>query len=127
MLYTDSTLVEAENSGEEMPEQILDPETGAPLARVFYTRTDGWRGHWDTEPVEGSGWVRVEQGWVTGAWDDAPAGHSGPEVETRLNAMGEDQDTLVVMTPTSNVFAMGFDVYQREGEGSDAAEPAPTL
>jgi hypothetical protein len=112
MLYTDATLIEALNEGEDTPETIADPFTGEPAFRVGYEHSDGWRGRHTTEPIV-EGWEKVGHETMCGEWADAPPGTRSSEVEARLDAMAEDDDILVIACPTSNVFAMGADVYRR--------------
>ena len=112
MLTTITDVIEAANEGDEIPEFLADPETGEDAFQVTYVSTDAWRGFYNSQPVNG-GWVKVDEGWMTGDWGDAPAGHSSSEVKEKLDAMAAERDTVVVFLPTSNVFSTGYDVYQR--------------
>jgi hypothetical protein len=112
--HVDVTVAEAEFGEGETPEFIFDPEdTNKPVARVVYKHTDAWRGHYDTEPLEG--WKRVGEGSNCGDWEDAPPGTSNAEVEEYVNKLEAEHGTvLVIALPTSNVFAMAFDVLARD-------------
>lgn len=114
MLHKDETVLAAAfgDDDETIPEQIFAPD-GTAIATVKYVRTDAWRGHYDTDPIEGSGWERIDEGWVTGNWDDAPAGCSADEVEAKLEEYARDAEVVVVGLPTSNVFSTAYDVYRR--------------
>lgn len=112
MLYTDSTMIDAVNSGDDMPETIYDPFTGEPGFSVAWHSTDAWRGYYETIPLV-EGWEKVDEGAVCGEWDDVPPGTRSSDVEAKLNALAETDDILVIIAPTSNVFSMGYDAYRR--------------
>jgi len=48
------------------------------IARVQYVQTDGWRGYYKATPIKKNGYKVLHDdniaGWLTGEWDDAPAG-----------------------------------------------------
>jgi hypothetical protein len=169
MLYTDGTLIEAVNAGEDTPETIADPITGKPAFAVAWKSTDAWRGFYDTTPIAESysvwrhfqedgkpkqlilsgvtrdeavahcsdpstkgddwfdgweedapiAWEKVDEGWLTGDWDDAPAGHSESEVKAKLDKLAEDADILVVFAPSSNVFSTTYDCFLRRTKAED--------
>lgn len=127
MLYIENTLIEAASSGDDFPEMLDDPITGEPAFRVSYVRTDAWRGYHETSPLDGSGWMKVDGGWVTGDWPDAPAEAQESNVKAKLDALAEDQDVVVVFAPTSNVFSTVYDVYvhgeAEEEDDGDEKEP----
>jgi hypothetical protein len=119
MKHVDTTVLDArQGEDEEMPEYIYDPDTGVEVARVVYRSTDAWRGHYDTEPLDG--WVKVGEGTNCGSWDDTPPGTSNEENEAKVDALEREHgEILLVLLPTSNVFALGYDVYARKGVSSD--------
>jgi hypothetical protein len=114
MKHIDTTVLDARQSDdEEMPEYIYDPDSGEEVARVVYRSTDAWRGYYDTEPTDG--WVKVGDGTNCGSWGDTPPGTSNEECEAHVDALeAEHGEILLVIMPTSNVFAMGYDVYARK-------------
>lgn len=113
MLYTLTDAIEAVNQGEDIPDVLADPTNGDEAFRLNYISTDAWRGYYAAEALEGSGWVKQDDGWMTGEWDDAPEEARGSNVEAKLNALAEDQDVVVVFAPTSNVFSTSYDVFVR--------------
>jgi hypothetical protein len=116
MQHVDITVAEAEFGGDEtpIPEFIFDPEDASkPVAKVVYKHTDAWRGHYDTEPLDG--WKRVGEGANCGDWEDAPPGTSNREVEEYVAKLEAEHETvLVIALPTSNVFSTAFDVLARD-------------
>lgn len=115
MIYQDTSVLDARNEDGETPTVIYDPETGDPLACVFWRSSDGWRGHYDTEPIPDSGWKKVGEGTNCGSWEDTPPGTSNDECQAYVEELEAEHGTvLLVALPTSNVFAIGFDVYARE-------------
>lgn len=117
MRHMDETVLEAEfgESDTPMPEHILDPENGKPIARVFYRRTDALRGHYDTDPLPDTGWKHVGDGANCGDWADTPPGTSNAEVLEYLEKLEAEHGTILVIgLPTSNVFSTAFDVYAKE-------------
>lgn len=113
-LHVNGELVAASTGEEEFPPVLVDPLTGDAAFAVVYHRTDGWRGYYETVPMAGCGWKKVDEGWMTGEWDDAPIENRESTVKAKLDKLAEDQEVLVIFAPSSNVFATMFDVYVRE-------------
>ena len=117
MRHLDVTVLEAQAWDEALkPEFIYDPEDESKeIARVFWRSTDGWRGHYDTEPLDGAGWRHVGDGANCGDWGDTPPGTSNAEVEEYVAKLEAEHGTILVIgLPTSNVFSTAFDVYAKE-------------
>lgn len=107
----------AHYAGDEVPEQVVHPETGETVARVGYHSTDAWRGYYEAEPVEG--WVKVGGGCNCGDWGDTPPGRSNAECEAEIEALAARHgEVVVVLCGGSNVFAMQYDVLARAKEAS---------
>lgn len=118
-----SEAIDAVNEGEDIPDVVT--VAGEEAFRLLYHSTDAWRGYYEAVAIEGTGWEKVEDGSVTGEWDDAPEGTRPSTVEERINRFteleaAEGREVVVVVTPTSNVFSMGFDVFRRERRGAVA-------
>lgn len=116
MLYTLTQPIVAVNEGEDIPEVLADPIDGEDAFKLNYISTDAWRGYWEAEALEDSGWVKADDGWMTGEWDDAPVEARSSSVEAKLTALAEDQDVVAIFMPTSNVFSTSYDVFVRAGE-----------
>ena len=90
---------------------LPDPIDGEPDRFEYrWVQTDGWRGHYDVTATDDI-WTHLEDGWVTGDWDDA-----GEHAESRVLARIQELEriygsVLVIVSPTSNVFATGYDVF----------------
>jgi hypothetical protein len=79
--------------------------------------TDGWRGYYETVPDKGSGWEKMDEGWVTGNWEDA-GDNAASKVEAKMIEMNAKVkaaggEMVLVTAPTSNVFSTGYDVFIR--------------
>ena len=102
--------IDAINEGKDVPKKIGD-------FRLKYVSTDGWRGYYEAVATKKSGWVRIEDGWVTGDWPDAGENASS-KVEKRLSKLAdtlhaEGKEMAMICMPTSNVFSTCFDVFAR--------------
>jgi hypothetical protein len=117
MLHPLTELIQAANQSEEMPDVLADPLTGEDAFDVRYVRTDGWRGFYETTAREGSGWTKVDEGWMTGDYPDAPLESRASSVQAKVERLAEEADVVIVFAPSSNVFSTIYDVYVRE-EGS---------
>ena len=112
--------IDAVNLGEEIPEELeID---GEPAFELEYHSTDAWRGYYNAVPIEGSGWEKLDEGWMTGDYDDAPTEARSSSVEEKVNRLAgeldeKDCDLAVVFAPTSNVFSTGYDLFKRQRNG----------
>lgn len=114
MIYHDTTAIQAVNEGRDVPDGFYDPKHPSILiGKREYVSTDGWRGY--NKIVPEPGYRVVDDDWLTGDWEDAPAGHSESEVQVKLKKLEQDHgDVYVIFTPTSNVFSTGYDVLVRD-------------
>lgn len=114
MLHKDTTLCDAAFSDDDtpMPETVNDPITGEPAFKVVW-KGQGYRGYWETEPLEGAAWTKIKDGWVGGEWDDLGDENRSSSVEEAINEIAKTRELLIVIAPSSNVFAMMFDLYER--------------
>lgn len=111
MIYRDTTAIEAVNNGQDTPDAFYAKSTL--MATSKWKSTDGWRGY--TEIIPEPGFVKVDDDWVTGDYDDAPDGHASSSVEDKLKRLEQKYGTIyVIYTPTSNVFSTGYDVLIRD-------------
>ena len=115
MLYHLTGPVEDVNDGNDVRREI--EVEGEVAFRLEYRSTDAWRGHYDAVPADGSDWVKVKEGWVTGDWDDAPVEARASNVKAAVEKIAEEAegDVAVVFAPTSNVFSTTYDVFVRGG------------
>lgn len=114
-LHKDTTLVDAafaDTEEIEMPATVNDPLTGEPAFKVAW-QGQGYRGYWETEPLEGAAWTKIKDGWVGGDWGDLPDENQNSSVEAVINEMAKTRELLIVIAPSSNVFALMFDLYER--------------
>jgi len=87
-------------------EDCADDEYPEPVGSQSYTRTDGWRGYYESHIAEG--FVEIAGGWVTGFPDDTVsrkltvAEFYGGLVAGDFEA---PKDLYWVFSPTSNVFS----------------------
>jgi hypothetical protein len=111
----DDTAIAAINAGEEVPKKI-----GEDFA-VKWKSTDAWRGHYTVTPKKGSGWEKIGSDWVTGNWSDAGSNSAAAQeariqdLANRVSAMGGE--LKVILTPTSNAFSTGMDMFVRNIKG----------
>jgi hypothetical protein len=119
------TVAEAHYSGEDVPSEVTHPDTGETIATIGWHASDGWRGWYESTPVDG--WEKVGEGANCGAWEDTPPGTSNDEVEAYVNGLAETHDEVVVVVcGGSNVFAAQFDVLAR-ANSYPADNPASRL
>lgn len=119
-LIYNTQAIDAVNDGQEVPYYIK--QDGKNVARLKWHASSAWRGYYELEAVKSSGWELVPDAsdWTTGDWDDAIAEvHGSTPTEARLEALAKANqaagyETLVVFTPTSNVFSTSFDVLKRK-------------
>lgn len=120
MLYRDTSAIDAVNNGTDAPRWVFIGSNR--VAKFGWKATDGWRGYTTIEPVKKHGWelVTVDNlpGWVTGDWDDAPAGARVSDHESAIEALAaeldrEGFDTLIVYAPTSNVFSTTWELFKK--------------
>jgi hypothetical protein len=109
-MITITDMIDAVNNGEELPE-VIDHEVGR--FDITWHSTDAWRGYYKVK----SELEAIESTWGTGNWDDAPSGHAADDMEAkceRIDKELQDQgsELVVVLSPTSNVFSMGFDLFK---------------
>ena len=110
IIITDA--IDAVNAGEGVPEVIEHDEAGR--FDIAWHSTDAWRGYYKIK----SDLEAIESTWSTGNWDDAPAGHASDDMEAkceRIDAELQEQgsELVVVLSPTSNVFSTGFDLFKK--------------
>jgi len=103
--------IQAVNNGDSVPKRIGE-------FNIKYIATGGWRGYYEATATKKSGWVKADDGWVTGNWDDA-GDNASDNVETKLEKMDADakkqgKEMAVVFLPTSNVFSTAYDVFLRD-------------
>jgi hypothetical protein len=111
MIYHDTTAIEAANTGRDAPDAFYRGSTL--IATSKWVATDGWRGY--TKIVPEQGYKEIEADWVTGDWDDAPAGNSSSEVEAKIKKLeAEYGDIYVIYATTSNVFSTAYAVLVRD-------------
>lgn len=113
-LIVNTEAIDAMNEGEEIPDEI---EVGGEIIRIEW-KAEGYRGFYDSIPSVTSAWEQIDEGWVTGDYDDAPEDARSSNVEAKLNKLAADLDAegydcAAVFMPTSNVFSTGYDVYKR--------------
>jgi hypothetical protein len=102
----------AHYAGEDVPDEVYHPETGEHVAHVGYHHTDGWRGYYEAEPVDG--WRKVGEGVNCGSWDDTPPGTSDEECQRQVEELAEEYgEVVLVLCGGSNVFALQYDVLAR--------------
>jgi len=98
--------IKAINKGNDIPLRIANKEI-----KLVYKSIDGWRGYWNVEPTKKSNWQIVESGAINGSL----SGATEEEVKTKCNEIEKEGfETLVVLTPTSNVFSIGYDILKRQ-------------
>lgn len=114
MIYRNTTAIEAVNEGRDTPDAYYHPKHPSELiATSKWHATDAWRGYHELTPEPG--YKLLDSSWLTGDWDDAPAGHSDNEVAKQIEQLeAEHGDIFVIYTPTSNVFSTSFDVLVRD-------------
>lgn len=121
MLYRDTSAIDAVNNGTDSPTWVFIGSNR--VAKFGWKSTDGWRGFTTVTPVKKYGWELVDTsdlpGWVTGDWDDAPAGTRISDHESAIEALAaqldrEGYDTLIVYAPTSNVFSTAWDLLKKK-------------
>lgn len=114
MIYYDTTAIDAVNEGRDIPDGFYEP--GRPsilMATRKYIATDGWRGY-NTMTAE-PGFKHIGEGTNCGGWSDTPAGTNETEVERDIKALeAKHGDVFIIWTPTSNVFATGYDALTRD-------------
>ncbi len=79
--------------------------------------TDGWRGYYKVTASKKSRWEFISSDWITGDWDDAGDNASSKQ-EARIKKLEEDlaadgYELALVLSPTSNVFSTGMDLFKR--------------
>lgn len=116
MIHYDNTAIEAVNNGQDTPDAFYCKSKL--IATSKWHSTDAWRGYYELVPEPGYKLLEEETtGWVTGDWDDAPAGNSSTEVEALIKKLEKKHgDLYVIFTPTSNVFSTSYDVLVRDNE-----------
>lgn len=113
MKYIDTKQIDAVNDGIDAPDTVR--LNGYHVADLEYVHTDAWRGYYKIKPAQG--FELLSSDWITGDWDDAPAGHGSSEQEARVDALEKKYgDVYVVLSPTSNVFSTSIDVLIRNNE-----------
>lgn len=113
MKYINTTAIEAVNNGTDAPDGYFHGSNL--IAKHKYVSTDGWRGY--STVVAEPGYKIILDGWVTGDYDDAPAGHSESEVDAMIDTLAlTNEDIWVIFTPTSNVFSTAYAVLARDPE-----------
>lgn len=111
MIYHDTTAIAAVNEGRDIPDGFYAKSTL--MAKRKYVATDGWRGY-NTITAQ-PGFKHVGEGTNCGGWDDTPAGTNETEVERDIKALEAIHgDIWIIWTPTSNVFASGYDALARD-------------
>jgi hypothetical protein len=110
--YTVTKAIDCINNGKGVPTYVYKHEI-----KLKYVSTDGWRGYYETIPTRKSKWVRIDSDWITGEWEDAGE-HAYSKVKARQKKIiqtVEDNggELIIVLTPTSNVFSTGMDVFVR--------------
>lgn len=113
MINYNNTAIEAVNNGTDTPDAFY---SGSKLiATSEWVGTDAWRGY--TKIVPASGYKEVEASWLTGNWDDAPAGHSESEIQKQLEELEKKHGNVhVIFAPTSNVFSTSYAVIVRDNK-----------
>lgn len=107
MIYQNTTAIDAVNNGVDTPDDFYHKSTL--IATSKYIATDGWRGY--TKIIPEAGYKELDSDWVTGDWDDAPAGNSSSDVDSKLKELEKQYgDIHVIFTPTSNVFSTSYAV-----------------
>lgn len=120
MIHRNTTAIEAVNNGTDTPDAFY--HKSLLMATSKWHSTDAWRGY--NELTAEPGWKLLDSDWLTGNWDDAPAGHSENEQEARLAKLeAEHRELWVIYTPTSNVFSTSIDVLVRDPDHV----PSPAL
>lgn len=91
--------------GNNIPSSIKNKEI-----KLVYKSIDGWRGYWNIEPTKKSEWKIVESGAINGSL----SGATEDEIKAKCNEIEKEGfETLVVLTPTSNIFSIGYDILKR--------------
>jgi hypothetical protein len=86
-----------------------------------YKRTDAWRGYYDTKFP---GTAMIENGWVTGDYDDVPWKrdiHTFGEALERGDIV-TDFPLFMLFEPTSNVFSTAIEIFVNEDDLDRAKE-----
>lgn len=121
MLYRDTSAIDAVNEGRDTPTWVFIGSNR--VAKFGWKSTDAWRGYTTITAVKKHGWepVTVDNlpGWVTGDWDDAPAGAAISDHDTAIEHLAkeldrEGYDTLIVYAPTSNVFSTTWELFKKK-------------
>jgi hypothetical protein len=118
MITKNTTFFDVYNESGDYEGAIKELRREIPEFHVKYQATDGWRGYWKVYPKKkySKNWKLVEDerlaGWVTGNWDDAPQGASESEFQSVLDEY-DNKEVLVIFTPSSNVFATNYDIFER--------------
>jgi hypothetical protein len=82
------------------------------IATSMWKSTDAWRGY--SEIVPEPDFKKIDEGAVTGDWEDAPSGTSSREVLNEFKKLEKKYGTIyVILTETSNLFMQGYDVLIR--------------
>ena len=111
MINYNDTAIAAVNDGREIPDGFYNKSVL--MAKRKYIATDGWRGYNTVTPEQG--FIKVGEGTNCGGWDDTPAGTGEDEVLAELKGLeAKHGDIWVIWTPTSNVFATGWDAVARD-------------
>lgn len=88
-------------------------ESEADGIKHWYTRTDGWRGHWNTSL--GDGWVEAADGlFLWGETTDIVS--LGGELQNLHKEQALPCEVALVADLTSNVFAAGCSIWVRKAD-----------
>ncbi|MCK5296596.1 MAG: hypothetical protein KAJ75_06875 [Alphaproteobacteria bacterium] len=115
--FIDDAAIAAVNAGDDVPTSVGDG-----VFKIKYKATDAWRGHYDVTATKGSGWEKLGDDWVTGNYSDAGANAASAQ-EVRFSALATKVQDLggelkIILTPTSNVFSTGMDIFVKGVEKS---------
>lgn len=98
--------INAINEGKNIPSSIKNKEI-----KLVYKSIDGWRGYWNVEPTKKSEWEIVESGAINGSLSEVIE----DEIKAKCNEIEKEGfEALVVLTPTSNIFSIGYDILKRK-------------
>lgn len=117
MLYQNTDCINQYNDKGTTPSYIYD-HLGNKAWRLKWVNTDGWRGYYEAVPVKKYGWIKIDDGWTTGEWDDA-GDNAYSKTETRLKKLAKEYaskgyDVTAVYVLTSNVFSTAFDLFIKQ-------------
>lgn len=119
LLYIGDLIIYNEYGDDGIPDWLEEKLDGNNFRQ--WVKTDGWRGHF--EPADFKGLTRIAEGWSTG-WADETVSRKLDfnewMEEVHTGVIRYPFNLYVMISPTSNIFSVGIDVFV----DSDTADEA---